>query len=404
MTISPPSNVKTPGDGPFDPVRVLAHGIDALVLAIYVKWDGPEFFQQLQAKRQEAEAKREAVADALPGLPGETDWVFNVQPHGANGYAWLLVSHECTLKVGSWLKPQTRPSVMAEIRSETLWARGVGASVERVCALLESAGGRIDRITVSRADLCVDVMVPEKDWHKDLIDFFVTRAQDVALYLKRGQLTGIQIGKGEILARFYDKPLEIATQSHKDWMYGIWGIEKVPEGHKVIRVEYQLRREKLGELGIDSFEDLQAKSLELWAYCTQKWLKLQHNADKHHTQQTTLEWWKTVQDGHPGAANAHALVIEQAIKVQEKQLLAQIKGLWSSLIALKARTRELHDESLIEVNRQVCDLLDGLDAHGLNDQSLTDDVRKKLAKYRRAMEQDGGASAQAAEGDEEPPL
>ena len=90
-------------------------------------------------------------------------------------------------------------------------------------------------------------------------------------------MKGISIGKGNISARLYDKPLEIKQQSKKYWMYDVWGINKndLDDNHKIIRVEFQLRRELIKDLGANYFEDLLKGYGKIWAYCTQKWLKFQ---------------------------------------------------------------------------------------------------------------------------------
>jgi hypothetical protein len=54
------------------------------------------------------------------------------------------------------------------------------------------------------------------------------------------------------MARLYDKVIEIETKSKKTWMYGIWKMEGPPKNGRVIRVEFQLRREVLRQLAIDT--------------------------------------------------------------------------------------------------------------------------------------------------------
>src|SRR5690606_11582440 len=107
------------------------------------------------------------------------------------------------------------------------------------------------------------------------------RAAQVSPHLTHRKLTGFSIGKGQLSARLYDKPEEIASKSKKFWMYDVWGVESVARDHRVIRVEYQHRREALRELGVDSFADLVEKLDRLWAYDTGSWLRLVDDASKH---------------------------------------------------------------------------------------------------------------------------
>src|SRR5690606_16321245 len=145
-------------------------------------------------------------------------------------------------------------------------------------------------------------------------------------HLRHEQLTGISVGRGQISARLYNKPLEIQTKSHKFWMFDVWGVQHVPDDLRIIRVEVQLRREKLKALGINLLADLWAKEAGLWAYCTQRWLKLQ-TGGPHHTQRRTVPWWSVVEAGYAGAQGAEPLVIEKAVRATRERLMKQILGL-----------------------------------------------------------------------------
>ena len=79
-------------------------------------------------------------------------------------------------------------------------------------------------------------------------------------------------------------------------MFDIWGIEQIPPGMKIIRIEFQLRREAIKSLLIDQVIDL-FEFEQVRVYLTD-WLKFQDRPGEHHTQRTTLEWWKKVQNGY----------------------------------------------------------------------------------------------------------
>ena len=130
MSISPPAKVTTTL---LENIHPLASGIDTLYLAIDILWPSPAFFTYLR-HLQSIASETETAA------PGQVaDWIFTVQPYGRRGYEWLLESCEFTWRVGSWIKPQTRPSVIVEIRSETLWHLGARQAVDRVLSLLNFA-------------------------------------------------------------------------------------------------------------------------------------------------------------------------------------------------------------------------------------------------------------------------
>ena len=87
MTNSSPSNVKL---GENEPCRVLASGIDSLSLAIQVEWQSDRAFQVLETLKKIAKSSKEAAPAQLDMGSESADWVFEVRPHGKDGYEWLL--------------------------------------------------------------------------------------------------------------------------------------------------------------------------------------------------------------------------------------------------------------------------------------------------------------------------
>ncbi len=323
-TISPPANVKTLN---FSKYQILASGIDTLNLAIDVSWSDEGLFEYLAEKKEKARRENIEVSGTLYQKDSSDDWKFQVYPAGSKGYEWLLIGREFTFKVGNWIKPMSKPSIMAEIRSETLWCLGVEASIKRVLNLFENTGGRIINVKPSRIDLCVDMLFPAEKWNLNLSEFKVTRAAGHNLYFKHNKLEGFTIGKGKISARLYDKITEINQKSKKFWMFDIWGLDASSQNNeKVIRVELQLRREAIKELCNGSIWHLLENIDGLWAYCTQNWLKFQDNPEKHHTQRTTLEWWKAVQNGYKGAQKAAPLVRSTAFHRHQTAYSAGIRA------------------------------------------------------------------------------
>ena len=138
------------------------------------------------------------------------------------------------------------------------------------------------------------------------------------------------------MCRMYDKPLEIRQKSKKEWMYKIWGLKEVPEGYKIIRIEFQVRREVFKEMKIDTVEDFMDRYKNVWAYLTKKWFQMKDNPGKHQTnQRKTTKLWEKVQDGF-NTMKTDPAIRNKAIKVDEKQLYQQAYGMLSSLNALKA--------------------------------------------------------------------
>jgi hypothetical protein len=218
-TISPPAKISCDDSGEF---KALASGIDTLVLAIDITWNEPNIFMYLEELKEKAKASNEDCAGTI-NIPGAGEWPFLVKPYGTNGYEWLLTGNCFTLSVGNWLKPISRPSVIAEIRSQALWELSPLGTIAVLRALLESAGARLILMKPSRVDLCVDLLMPIEVWMPELMDYRVTGAKDASTYYHNKDMTGLGIGRGKISARLYDKPLEIRQKSKKFWMFDKWG-------------------------------------------------------------------------------------------------------------------------------------------------------------------------------------
>lgn len=103
---------------------------------------------------------------------------------------------------------------------------------------------------------------------------WITRAEGVDSY-SRGQFSGWVIGAGgQISARLYDKSLEIVQKKHKPYLIDLWTRAGMNPKLPVWRLEFQLRREVLEQLGIRSFASLINNQGGIWMHATQRWLRL----------------------------------------------------------------------------------------------------------------------------------
>jgi hypothetical protein len=373
MTISHPSNVK----------NILASGIDSLVISMDSAWKDSSIFTVLDEFKEKAKQNSGDYQGHIKHFQPEEVWPFTIKPHGTKGFSWILTGFDFTYKIANSLKPGSRPNVMIEIRSETLWRLGPEEAINIALRLITANGGRILEAKLSRLDICVDFLMPEKRWSYELMEYAVTRAADTAPFFHHKKLTGIRIGKGIISARLYDKPLEIKQQSKKEWMYDIWGIKKVPEGEKIIRIEFQLRREILKELRLNKAEDLFQKVDKAWAYCTRRWLKFQDRPGLHHTQRSTFKWYEEIQDGFKGVQGAEPLVREKAVSTDKKRLMQQVNGLIESLHAINQEEKKADREKPVRIEDCVGSYRNELNKHPPDPVEIQSKVTRKRAKYHR---------------------
>ena len=381
MTIRYPSNVK----------NILASGIDSLVISTNTAWKDTSIFIVLDELKKKAQQNSVDYQGQFKHFnPGEV-WPFTIKPNGTKGFSWIISGADFTYKIANSVEPGSRPNVMIEIRSEALWRLGTEEVIKIALSIIEANGGHVIEVKPSRVDLCVDFIMSKKRWSEELKDYAVTRAIDIDPHYKRKKFTGISIGKGVISARLYDKPLEIQRKSNKYWMFDIWGIKEVPEGKKIIRIEFELRREIIKEIGINVIDDLFQNIDGAWAYCTRKWLKFQDHPELHHTQQLTLRWYEEIQNGFNGVQDAKPLVRKKAVSMNKKKLMQQVNGL---IIAIHAIDREENKTDIEEpVNMEDCVASYNNERKNNcpNPNEIKEKILRKRAKFHREepMNQEG---------------
>lgn len=375
-----------------DPGSVLASGVDSSTIAVDFFWRNSAFFKALDELKAEAVAKECPMPGLLQSHDGQQELAYEVKPFGKDGYSWVITSPEFAIKLGNWMAPRSRPSAMIDFRSETLWMHGVVESIDRIMTLFKGVGAASASIKASRIDLCVDLLIQEPVWCRLLEDHVVTRAKaKCARGFGRG-FSGLEIGSGELRGRLYDKDLEIRTKSKKFWMYDIWNVNEgdLGDGLRVIRIEFQLRREVLKELGIDSIWSFVNHPRNLWAYCTRCWLQFTDNPATETRFQQTLPFWKTVQEGFLGGQCGTPLIRAKAVNVKKKQLAQQMLGQFTSLIAIDSEEFAPN----IELEQQLPLVQKSAALLGMDDDVLSEKVRRKQGKYLKAIEKFKNAEKQ----------
>ncbi len=381
MTISPPAKVKLDRSS----TQILASGIDSLYLAIDVHWANTDLFDYLANLKETAKITRKDTPGFFELDNGAYKYPFNVKPNGKNGHEWIITNKEFDISFGAWKRPQSKPSVLVKISSEALWHLGAENTVKKILQILFSQGGTRITLKPSRVDLCVDALFSERIFNPKLIDFSTTRSTYMCLHINHKKLTGLGIGKGKISARLYDKPLEIRQKSKKLWMYDIWGITEVPKGWKMIRTEFQLRREALKQLAINDTSDLFLHCDRIWAYCSQKWLKFQTNPGKHHTQRKTLAWWETIQNGFLGVQDPTPLIRSKALRYDIKQSTTQAIGYVRAVIAARIAAQELDEYVPAEIEDGLEILLKEVNQTEESKAIFAESIREKKAKFHRTL-------------------
>jgi hypothetical protein len=85
------------------------------------------------------------------------------------------------------------------------------------------------------------------------------------------RLTGLTFGKDALVARVYDKTVEIGRRG-LNWLPDLWGTDG--QDRPVWRLEFQYRRPALVEFNLKTVGETVTARQDLWRYATHDWLSL----------------------------------------------------------------------------------------------------------------------------------
>lgn len=321
--------------------NIVAAGVDTLELNFGInEYINPEAFKRL------TEAKSEAITSGYKGRKGvAVDWFgeqFMVLPRGSTGgYEYLLTNGDITLQIMPNAKGgKPSPELRAILRSEYLWHEGDILAYNKLIEFLNRFTYP-DYSRVSRADLCVDMLIPlpNVDRKKQL----VTRLRKKDLYFGgdfiSGQRdTGYQFGKkGMLVCRFYDKAYEISVK-HQEHFIPIWAANGREKDHPVSRFELQFRRNglRMFDKVMDFNTFLESKS-DLWAFGTDKFIRIidPNTATRKERAQVT-DYWKDFQDCAPLFGERRGILPFKLSSRDWKHLVKQSDGCLASAWAIIA--------------------------------------------------------------------
>jgi hypothetical protein len=253
-----------------------------------------------------------------------------VQPSGWGSYRYWLRCGDFDVFLG---RGQSLPAAYARIASEFIHEIGPVSALADLKSFVGALLDQVDATICSRADIYADFqgwMPGSEDYHR-----FVTRSRrntsHIAVHHDGRRFTGFTFGRDAMVARLYDKSLEIA-HSGKRWMHEVWGAG-LDVSAPVWRLEFQLRREILGECSLTSPEDVLAQRASLWAYSMQ-WLSLREpKPGATRTRWPVADVWSDLTHSQAGVAIS-PLVRKRIRQDDERVLVRGLTGYASSLAAV----------------------------------------------------------------------
>jgi hypothetical protein len=280
--------------------------------------DGIEF---LKVKAREGGQAQNFSMNARKGL---------VQASGWGSYRYWLRCGGFDVFVG---RGQSMPAVYARIASEFIHEVGPLNALADLKSFVGALLDRADETICSRVDIYADFQgwVPGSEDY----DHFITRSRrntsHIAIHHDGRRFTGFTFGRDEMVARLYDKSLEIA-HSGKRWMHEVWGAGRDVSA-PVWRLEFQLRRAILAECSLTSPEDVLAARPNLWAYAMQ-WLSLREpTPGTTRTRWPVATVWSDLRRSQAGVT--HSPLVRKRIREHDESVLVRgLTGYASSLAAV----------------------------------------------------------------------
>jgi hypothetical protein len=227
---------------------------------------------------------------------------FNLQRTGVKFFSYVLKCGDIQLCLADRPCDSTMPNLRISIGSLTC-NQDLEETVRVLKMWLSHIGISIKTEKVSRLDLCADVLISIKETRAHDEDYCVTRANNHATYRSNRKISGVQIGKGDIVLRIYDKQKEMDEKRNIEkiiFFNGKWGTTF---DQPVTRVEFQLRREAIKELmgkGQETtFAAVLFNSKNIWEYLVQNWARFTDSPidrdNKHQGRPKLSAFWQSIQ-------------------------------------------------------------------------------------------------------------
>ena len=263
---APPSNT-APANQFGSAFQVIRKGIDSLYLSYKGVLNEAWNRHPLERKQSAQSVTPEDRLQAQLSLCGHR---FEVADKGRGRFSYVLRDNWFDIAIAA---PTARglPVAYVQIRNEPL----ILESFNTVCSDLGRIVGEIAQVEgearVSRTDLCTDLRGVNREELERAT--WVCRARSRTKRYQDDLFTGWEFGLGgDVAARLYDKSQEL-KKSGKTYMYDAWAANGWRGEDDVFRLEFQLRRVALDELGVRVLSDLEPKCEALWRYCCESWLK-----------------------------------------------------------------------------------------------------------------------------------
>lgn len=309
-------------------VTCLASGVDALYLTgrAVVPF---ELIEVLEMERARSAGIRSAGTSPDGVVLGVAE--FFVGWGGWNNYRFRLDAPRRAL-IGLVSSGDAFPDIRVQPRAEFLHSVGPAGVLKWLYEVVAGLGLQVVW-KVSRVDVFADFhglgLSAESRWD------FVCKGKRRQTYEDGESLETLYFGSDKpIMARIYDKTKESAAKG-TDWWPDQWGAA-YRRGEQVWRVEFQVERAYLKDVGLSSPEHVLDAVAQLWAKLSDQWLTLRiPTEDSNRSRWPVSPVWREVQAApFREAALGEGLVRAGQQRGDLRKLTPAVVGFMSSLAAL----------------------------------------------------------------------
>jgi hypothetical protein len=247
------------------------------------------------------------------------DEVFVVSPSGLKPWRWVLAGEDMQLRLSN------APNVpTASVRLSSLGLAFYGAeALYRIAEEHVSDLGSFMSSGVSRLDLFADVQGFEPDGA--VMEGMACPAIYRGTHAAGSIVQTFQYGKGEIVARVYNKTAEIAT-SGKSWLHEVWrSCDGYDPEADVWRVEFQLRRSFLKTSGGCETDRVLTHRGDLWLSGL-KWCELRIPQGANKSRWPLHPAWEMLAALEPGSS-PHPRIKALSYLESFESVVPQVAGL-----------------------------------------------------------------------------
>jgi len=295
--------------------------------SLYISYRG-NIFPQIEelltfVKEQAQHLDKQISAEAFITF---ADHKFEVKPKGAGRFSFVLSDNWFNIQLSSG-KSTSMPLAYVQISSELLTFTKLEDIIKHLDKIIYKLGDVKGPPSVSRLDLCMDfTCLPNFNVEKIDIQQWKTRASQIDRFHQHKRPSGWRIGKGAVMGRLYNKSLEI-LKSKKDYLKPVWESKGWDGKTDVWRMEFQMKRDFLKNVGLKNPYQIQDLSPAIWKYSTTKWLQLViPTNDSNEARWPVSSAWKEISNS---CTNADC----EAVKVVTKQRIPQDQYLFINGLA-----------------------------------------------------------------------